>query len=190
MAACLALVAASCQIVGAPGAGEAIDDPVAIYLAEARANGDAYYRDTGQQLYRITRDYNNDGRPDLALAFSELCGAGSYSTGCGFEYFLKRADGHYRRLDELTYERAETAALQPLRPGAARLLHCTATREAWFFSPVVISEEGVRREPREEIAEDQIEARCPDTPIDYVSEYCVMRDYMATGRCTWVRQGD
>lgn len=48
-----------------------------------------------RRLQRITGNFNNTGRADVAYAFLALCGAGGFSTGCEHALYLQSRDGRY-----------------------------------------------------------------------------------------------
>lgn len=139
------------------------------------------------RLVRITRDYNNDGRPDRAYAFGDMCGAGSFSTGCEWSLYVRTEHGGYAYAG-LIAPHGEKAPLVPLQRGSARLLNCIAHRDGSITLWTQIISDHVLNEPNTAISPTEESERCgADAPApNYVSEVCDASAFLVTRQCAWL----
>lgn len=168
-----------------------VADPVADALSELPRERESYV-ESDTILYRVVRDYDNDGRADVALALAELCGNGSFSTGCMFEVYLARAEGDWIDAGAL-YGSIELQELESVRPGETRLNACRANREGeLWIDPIRINQRGFVEEPAIPLTEAEYDARCLASPEDpppaFFRETCSVRDFLRAGACVWARE--
>jgi hypothetical protein len=167
---------------------EVVGDPLAHYMQETPRDP-ADYEELDSPIYRVTRDYNRDGRLDVAFVFTDNCGAGAYSAGCPYEFYLQLADGRFRAVGGAWLRGGEGAAIESPEPGVAHLMPCEVNQagEYWIAS-IRISEGGLRQEPSVPIVDFDADPRCsfqPDEQVDYTYERCSTREYLRTRTCVW-----
>jgi hypothetical protein len=136
-----ALAGVAAAVLGA--SSQTIVDPVD---AVAAAKGS---RPSGKIL-RITRDYNNDGREDVAIGFEESCGQKT----CAFELFLQADERRYTRVGELG-GLPWGFRLVPLARGRARWETCTATGFGVDYITAVVSTGGITTSPPCTLSEEE-----------------------------------
>jgi hypothetical protein len=177
------VVVATLAFAGCVGVGhgarmaatEPVADPVRVMLASPEAEPPG-------RLIRIVRDYNNDGRADVALGWEGTCG----NKTCSFELFLQTPDGRYRRVGTLgglpfAYR------IVPLGAGTARLETCVAIGGEVSYGAVSISMNGVAEEPGRSLSEVEARETCTWSE-QYVWETCDVDRLSSEGACSWTRR--
>lgn len=147
-------------------AGQAVvRDPVPEVIAQALPEA--------QALLRIERDFDYDGRADLALATSDSCG----NKLCGWELFLACRDGGYTAVgtvDMLPFG----YGLTRYRRGVGRLDTCQTRGDAVTRVTQLVSRHGLQLINSEPTGSCQPDAH-------YAWHECRLDAARRRGRCDW-----
>lgn len=151
--------------IGTAAPTSIVHDPVATVVAAALAEAES--------LLRIERDFDYDGRADLALATSDSCG----NKLCSLELFLSRRDGGYTAVgtvDMLPFGYGLTRH----RQGVGQLVTCHARGEQVTRVTHFVSQRGLHA-----IDSDPTGSCPPDA--HYAWHECRLDAARRRGRCDW-----
>lgn len=170
------------------GASENIRDPLDYFLASDESDLEV---SKTSEVWRIQRDFNNDGLVDIALAESALCG----KTNCLFTLYIKNKGGTFSEIGEIALVPRQYS-LVPLDSGRSRLTGCmnsgkgSAEPYGYIIDSRSVNELSDGDLPSEfNVSKDseraEYKALCQSRPEAPYFEACKLNEYLTKKRCDW-----